>query len=242
MQEDMERPPAGARPVPLVRPGATPAPMRIKTRLMAIKDAVKAFVAERRDDRIGLVVFSDNAYVISPLTIDHDYVSRYVDMVDNEILKNEGMTAIGEGVALANYLLDRQSSGRADRRNRVVVLFTDGENNRGRDPVEVLNESDQASIRVHMVGVDLEDRTRNKESVQQLIGTVRQHGGRYFDANTVRDLDTASRTIDALEKAVLVSNVYTRDQPVYHWFAIPALMLFVVGMALRSVPYFIDQT
>src|SRR5436309_3719283 len=148
------------------------APMKsVKTRLTATKDAIKSFVASRRDDRIALVVFSDNAYVISPLTFDHEYVIRYVDLIDDQLLRGEGMTAIGDGLALANYLLARQSES-ASRRNQVVILFTDGENNKGRDPLEVLGESNAANIRVHMVGVDLEEQLRNKPQRQRLFHSI----------------------------------------------------------------------
>src|SRR5438105_557639 len=141
-------------------------PMKsVKSRLTATKDAIKSFVASRRDDRIALVVFSDNAYVISPLTFDHEYVIRYVDLIDDQLLRGEGMTAIGDGLALSNHLLATQSNG-ANRRNQVVVVFTDGENNKGRDPMEVLGESNAANIRVHMVGVDLEEEVRNKPQVR----------------------------------------------------------------------------
>ena len=104
-----------------------------KTRLEAVKDAIKSFVTRRRDDRLGLVVFSDNAYVVSPLSADHDYLLRYIDMVDDEILRGEGMTAVVEGLALPNYLLARQTVA-GHTRGRVLLLFTDGESNRSRAP------------------------------------------------------------------------------------------------------------
>ena len=151
------------------------------------------------------------------------------------------MTSIGDGLALANDLLARQSNG-TDRRNQVVVLFTDGENNHGRDPMEVLGEANAAHIRVHMVGVDLESEIRNRPQVQRLFQSVRRFGGRYFNANTERDLDAASRTIDSIEKGVLVSRPYVRDAPVYHWFALPALLCIAMAMGLRAIPFFIDQT
>jgi Ca-activated chloride channel family protein len=212
-----------------------------KTRLEATKDAIKSFVGRRRDDRIALVVFSDNAYVVSPLTFDHDYLTRYIDLVDDQILRGEGMTAIGDGLALSNYLLARQTTS-GGRRNQVVVLFTDGENNAGREPLAVLEQSDAANIRVHLVGVALEEEIRKKPQVQLLLQAVRRYGGRYFNANTIRDLDAASRTIDSLEKGVLVSRVYQHDTPVFQWFAIPALVCLAVAFALRAIPIFIDQT
>jgi len=151
------------------------------------------------------------------------------------------MTAIGDGLALANYLLVKQSNG-ADRRNQVVILFTDGENNKGRDPLDVLGESNAANIRVHLVGVDLEEEVRNKPQVQRLFQSVRRYGGRYFNATTGHDLELASRTIDQLEKGVLVSRPFVRDAPVYDWFAVPALACLAVAFGLRAIPFFLDYT
>lgn len=210
------------------------------TRLAATKAAIKRFVQGRRDDRIGLVVFSDNAYVVSPLTFDHDYLARYVDMVDEQILQGEGQTAIGEGLGLANYLLSRQQ--RPVGGQQVIVLFTDGENNRGRDPVEVLDESKAANIRVHMIGVSLDPEIEDRTEVRRLLQTVIKDGGKYYNATSSRDLDAAGKLIDQLEKGILVSRVYVRDSPVYAWFALPALLCLAGVMVLRSIPYFMDMT
>ena len=230
------------------------------TRLDATKDAIKSFVAARRDDRIALIVFSDNAYVVSPLTFDHEYVRRYVDLIDDQLLRGEGMTAVGDGLALANHLLastaarDASARGRgrslAEARqnatrgggNQVVILFTDGETNKGRDPLEVIGESNAAHIRVHMVGVDLEEEVRKRPQVQRLFQSVRRYGGRYFNASTTGDLEQASRTIDQIEKGVLVTRPFVRDAPVYQWFAVPGLICLALGMAVRAIPFFIDYT
>ena len=212
-----------------------------RTRMDAVKDAVRTFVRTRRDDRIGLVVFSDNAYVISPLTFDHDYLLHYVDYVDDKILQGEGQTAIGDGLALSNYVLSRQAT-KDSRFHQVIVLFTDGENNRGREPVDVLAESKAAGIRVHMIGVDLERDVKEKPSVQMLMAAIGDVGGRYFSADSERDLQAAQRTIDSMEKGLLVSKVYVRDVPVYEWFAVPALVALAAALGLRAIPYFVDQT
>jgi Ca-activated chloride channel family protein len=212
-----------------------------RTRMDAVKDAVRTFVRTRRDDRIGLVVFSDNAYVISPLTFDHEYLLHYIDFVDDKILQGEGQTAIGDGLALSNYVLSRQAT-KDSRGHQVIVLLTDGENNRGREPVDVLAESKAAGIRVHVIGVDLERDVKEKPSVQMLMAAVAEEGGKYFSADSERDLLAASRTIDQMEKGLLVSRVYVRDVPVYEWFAVPALVALAAALALRSIPYFVDQT
>ena len=219
----------------------TPRGQPFRTRLDATRDAIRAFVSRRIDDRIGLVVFSDNAYVISPLTFDHASLQHYIDLVDDQVLRGEGMTAIGDGLALANRLLARQAAV-PGARNKIVVVFTDGENNIGREPIDVLAESDAAGIRVHLIGIDLEETLRKKPPVQALLRAVTRYGGRYFDARTEGQLDAASRAIDATEKGVLISQTFRRDAPVFDWFALPALGCFAAAFALRAVPAFIDQT
>jgi Ca-activated chloride channel family protein len=216
-------------------------PKPVPTRLEATKAAIKTFVQLRHDDRLGLVVFSDHAYVISPLTFDHDYLLRYIDTVDDQMLRGEGMTAIGDGLALSDFLLARQSTSQGHR-NQVVVIFTDGENNIGRDPRDVLREADAAHVRVHMVGLAFEAEVKKKPEVQQLVRAVRQQGGRYFTADTADELTAASRAIDNVEKGVLISQTYQHDAPVYQWFAVPALVCLVLAMILRVLPIFLDQT
>jgi Ca-activated chloride channel homolog len=211
------------------------------TRLDATKAAIKTFVGRRIDDRIGLVVFSDNAYVVSPLTFDHQYLSRYIDMVDNDMLRGEGMTAIGEGLALSNFMLGKLAATPGPH-NKVIVLFTDGENTAGRDPLAALGQSHAAGIRVHVVGIGLEDDVRKKPQVQALLRAVTGYGGRYFDAASARELDAASRAIDAIEKGVLTARHYQRDAPVFQWFAIPALVALAAAFALGALPPLVDQT
>jgi Ca-activated chloride channel family protein len=67
------------------------------TRLEAVKEVMLSFVQKRHGDRIGLIVFSENAYVVAPLTQDVAYLTNYLRMVDNKTLSSEGQTAIGEG-------------------------------------------------------------------------------------------------------------------------------------------------
>lgn len=240
MQEPIEHKGPSAAQLAAMRLGQAPPPEApAQTRLDATKDAIRDFINRRREDRIGLVVFSDNAYVVSPPTFDRAYLLQYVDMIDDQMLRNEGMTAIGEGLALSDFLLTRRDVG---ARNKVVVIFTDGESNAGRDPVEMLAQANDANIRVHLVGVALEREEKDKPRVRQLIASVRRFGGRYFDAQNARDLDAASRAIDSIEKGVLVGHRYERDVAVYPWFALPALVCLALALALAAMPAFIDQT
>jgi Ca-activated chloride channel family protein len=210
------------------------------TRLETTKEALRALVSRRRGDRIGLVVFSDNAYVVSPLTFDYDSLLHYIEMVDDRILRGEGMTAIGEGIAVANHLLFRQRG--AERRSQVIVVFTDGEHNFGREPLGSLEQSDAAGIRVHLVGVDLEEEIKGKEAVRWLVAAVKAQGGKYFEADTERALFAASAEIDSLEKGLVRSKAYVRHAPAYQTFALGAAALVLAAVALRAIPFFADLT
>jgi Ca-activated chloride channel homolog len=218
----------------------TPRPLSGKTRLDTTKEALKDLISRRRDDRIGLIVFSDHPYLVSPLTFDHENLFRYVDMIDDQILRGEGMTAIGDGIALATQLLARQSPQEGG--HKLIVVFTDGENNTGRDPVNSLAEADRAAIRVHLIGVDLEDEIKKKPAVLQLVSTVRRLGGQYFNADTARELRDAYTRIDAMERGWLTSSVAVHSNPVFEWFAQPAAILLLAAAVLRAIPFFADLT
>jgi Ca-activated chloride channel family protein len=213
---------------------------RRESRLEVTKRAIVDFISRRPHDRIGMVVFSDNAYVVSPLTHDHAYLRRYVALINEQTLRSEGMTAIGEGIFVANALLARQSADQ--HRNRVIVVFTDGEHNHGRDPVGALADADRAGNRVHLIGVDLADEIKAKPQVLRLIQTVERLGGRYFTADTAGQLTAASRAIDTLETGVLVSRRSVRNAPAFEPFAAAAVLLICGAMLLRSIPAYIDLT
>jgi len=209
------------------------------TRLDVTRQALRSFINSRHGDRLGLVVFSNYAYVVSPLTIDRDYLLRYLDIVDGQILRNEAMTAIGDGIDMAAFVLDRQS----DRhRTKVIVVFTDGERNYGRDPLESLADANRADIRVHLVGVDLDEQIKERPAVQGLISAVRRYGGRYYEADDAVELRRAYTALDTLEKSLVISQTHVANEPVYHWFALGAVLLIGAALALNAIPFFSEMT
>lgn len=206
-------------------------------RIDAIKEALRDFIVRRRDDRIGVVVFSDHAYVVSPLTFDKEPLFGYFDLIDPGTLIGEGMTAIGDGITMATFLLSRQSPPASA--NKVIVVFTDGANNLGEDPVEALEDSSAAGVRVHVVGVDLEQEQQRHPEVGQFIAAVRQHGGRFYAADSRGELEAASRALDRIEKGPLSRKTYVRNNPAVRWFALSALALLLTAVGLRTLPFFI---
>jgi Ca-activated chloride channel family protein len=215
-----------------VRPSVT-APTRIE----AVKQALRTFIQRRPSDRIGVVVFSDNSYVVSPLTLDHEHLLGYFNLIDPRMLVGEGMTAIGEGIDTGMLLLRRQST--SERRNKVVMVFTDGVSNVGRDPIQSLEDATRAGTRVHVVGVDLEQEIKRSQEAEKFIEAIRNWGGRYYAAESSADLEAAARSLDELEQGEVKTNAYLRNEPVVQWMAPAALVMLLLAVGLRAVPIFI---
>ncbi|MEY4776309.1 MAG: hypothetical protein RL759_822, partial [Verrucomicrobiota bacterium] len=94
------------------------------TRWQASYTVIQDFIAKRSDDRIGAVVFSGKPYLLSPITINRDWVSKGVDRMHIGIIREAG-TAIGDGVAMA---LDRMKNLKG-KNSKVLILLTDGDDN-----------------------------------------------------------------------------------------------------------------
>src|SRR5262249_56116695 len=96
------------------------------------------FVQKRHGDRIGLIAFSENAYVVAPLTQDVAYLTKYLRMVDNKTLASEGQTAVGEGILTAINLAEQQRQGSGKSLSKTMLVLTDGAHNTGRDVFDAL--------------------------------------------------------------------------------------------------------
>ena len=130
------------------------------TRLEAVKEVMLSFVQKRHGDRIGLIVFSENAYVVAPLTQDIAYLTNYLRMVDNKTLASEGQTAIGEGILTALNLAEQQKQGIGKGLSKVMIVLTDGENNTGRDVYAAIQKAAQTGFKIYFIGVEVEERRR----------------------------------------------------------------------------------
>ncbi len=115
-------------------------------RLNAIKEVVYDFVDSSIGDRIGIVAFAGDATVVCPLTTDHGSVVSFIDRLDTNEPIRQG-TGIGNAIHLAvNRFRDSEAG-------RVLILLTDGENNKGLDPIEAAEEAADAGVRVYTVGI-----------------------------------------------------------------------------------------
>ena len=118
---------------------------REATRVDAIREVTRKFIEGRPNDRIGIIAFAGRPYVVSPMTLDHDWLLQNLDRVRIGLV--EDGTAIGSAMAAAaNRLNDKRS------KSRVIVLLTDGENNAGKIPPNTAAEAVKA-LKIHLYAI-----------------------------------------------------------------------------------------
>jgi Ca-activated chloride channel family protein len=217
---------------------------RPRNRLAVAKEAVAAFIEGRRSDRIGLVVFAGRGYTACPLTLDYDVLLEI--LAGTFLAERDEGTAIGMGMAMAlNRLRD------SDARSKVVVLLTDGRNNRGAiDPSTAASLAATLGIRVYAIGVGargeapfpVQDPILGKRYVylradideNTLRSIATSTGGRYFRATDRESLHQILVEIDALEKTEIKVKHYTHYSELFPLIAWPAFGLLMVEMVLAS--------
>jgi Ca-activated chloride channel family protein len=173
----------------------------------AVKRVVNDFLGDLRNDRVGMVIFSGEAIVLGPPTLDYAASQKLVDPIETGTLT--GGTAIGTGLATGiNILRD------SDARSKVVILLTDGENNGGDiSPLDAANMAKLLGIRVYTIGavtlMATADKDVSSDTVdEQLMRKIaEQTGGHYYRVSDENSLAEVYREIESLEK----SHVGTRD-------------------------------
>ncbi|MBM4074610.1 MAG: VWA domain-containing protein [Planctomycetes bacterium] len=245
------------------------------SRLEAVKHVINEFVigsksnglAGRRDDQVGVVAFGGFADSKCPLTLDHGALVEIVKglsvpkpirdrrgrVVNDEALKEELATAIGDGVAVA---IDRLRNAKSQ--SKVIILLTDGDNNAGVvDPREAAAIANESSIRMFTIGIGRtgmvpipqEDAFGKKVLVsahfrideELLREMARTANGEYFHADDSSGLLRVYSQIDQLAKSNFEESKYSEYTELFASFAWPgAILLFTVGVLkktrFRSLP------
>ena len=199
-----------------------------QNRLEVARAQVKEFVRMRASDRIGVVAFSGEALTQVPLTADHMVVLSAIDQLQPGQL--EDGTAIGTAIATASNRLRAATTS-----SKVLVLLTDGVNNRGQvDPRTAARAASAFGIRIYAIGVGTEGmapvpvgrglfglryETQRVEIDDALLTEVaRATGGRYFRAKDAAGLERITREIDRLERTPTLAR---RSLPRSEWYVVP---------------------
>lgn len=213
-------------------------------RLEAAKKTAAEFVRNRPNDRIGLVAFSGESIMMCPITTDHARVLEQVEALRSGML--EDGTAIGDGLASAVARLKD-----SEAKSKVVILMTDGVNNKGMIYPETASDLAQTlGIRVYTIGVGTQGKAEspvglypNGQVAYQYIDVeiddalleqiAQKTGGRYFRATSNDKLREIYSEIDKLEKTRLFSVEYQSEPDLYAPFAMAALLLLGAEIILR---------
>lgn len=223
------------------------ADFRPNNRLFVAKEVLSEFISSRANDRIGLVVFSGQAYTQAPLTLDYGVLKEVVKQLRTRVL--EDGTAIGDAVATAlNRLRDSEA------KSRVVVLITDGDNNAGRvSPLDAADAAKALGIPVYSIlvgkggkvpfptGQDIFGQTAwrdveiaiNPDLLKEMAART---GGEFFRATDRQTLkDGLQKILDSLERTKLIDGgAMATYRERFHPFLLLAAFLLVLEFLLRS--------
>jgi Ca-activated chloride channel family protein len=215
-----------------------------QNRMEVAREKLKRFVMGRKTDRVGLVAFSGEALTQVPLTTDYPVVLAAIDNL--QVGQLEDGTAIGTAIATAANRL-RNSPGRS----RVMVLLTDGENNRGAiDPRTAAQAAGAFGIRIYTIGVGSEGmapvpvgrgvfglRYENRpvkidEPLLTEIATTT--GGKYFRAKDAAALQAIYEQIDRLERSAVEAKAFIRYTEQFRWPLLFGVVALVGELWLRA--------
>ncbi len=211
-------------------------------RLEAAKDVATKFIAGRPNDKMGLVVFSGESFTQCPLTTDHAVLINLFKDIESGMI--EDGTAIGNGLATSVARLKESNAI-----SKVIILLTDGENNRGEiAPVTAAELAKTYGIRVYTIGVgtigtapypvqtpfgtQLRDvEVKIDEATLQKIADITD--GKYFRATNNESLVKIYEDIDKLEKSKIEVKEYSRKQEEYQRFALLGGLILLAGLFLK---------
>lgn len=220
-------------------------------RFIAARDVAAEFIGDRVSDRIGLIVFAAQAFTQVPLTIDYSFLKEMLDKVEVGII--EDGTAIGTALLTAvNRLKDSAA------KSKVVILLTDGQNNRGEiDPATAAEAARAMRVRVYTIGVGAhgsapflaDDPFYGQRMMQipveideeMLTSVAEKSGGKYFRATNAGALRAIYDEIGELEKTKIEERIYTEYAELYPLFLWPAFVLLLLELVfsttrLRQLP------
>jgi Ca-activated chloride channel family protein len=220
-------------------------PVQRLTRLDTAKEVILDFVARRKNDRIGVVVFGRSAYILSPPTLDKSLLSTLVSKMELGLIDGNG-TAIGDAVGTAVARLRRSTA-----RSKAIILLTDGDSNAGSIAPDYAAHLAQAQgVKVFTVQIGNGDDVDVQEGVD-LFGQprfVREHfpvnpdllrriatttGGDAFIATDKKGLEQSMHSIlDKLEKTRFEAQAATMED-LFGFFLVPAVALIAIETLVR---------
>ena len=225
-------------------------------RLEAAIESVKIFIGKRPYDRIGMILFGKDAFVQSPLTIDHHILEYFISKLSKKNLDRNirSQTAIGESIMLSMIALDAKKELQGNT-SKIVILVTDGENTGGEiDPITAAKLANTLAIKVYSIGIGKSSEVQAKieqnsqsipfESMMDettLKSIASLTGGKYFNASSEKDMVDIFLEIDTIEKKSISGKKSLDGVEIHQGFLGVAFLFFILEIMtkvfiLRSFP------
>jgi Ca-activated chloride channel family protein len=211
-------------------------------RLEAAKNVAREFIEGRIQDRIGLVVFSGDAFSLAPLTTDYDLLKQYLEEISFEMIDSRG-TAIGSALAVVTNRMRESTT-----KSKVCILLSDGDSNAGNiDPLTAANLASAYDIKVYTIvvgkeglvpmGKDFFGRPQMypntiDETTLRKIAEISK--GEFFRATSNEALKNVFERIDTYEKAEIKETRYKNTADYYYIYLQWAVAFFLFWLFLKS--------
>ena len=216
------------------------------SRMEVAKEVAEQFIRSRPVDRIGIVIFSGEAFTQVPLTTDKNTLVTHIQSLESRRYLTDG-TSIGEGLATAVGRLSQSNA-----KSKVIILLTDGKEDppetRLIDPLTALEIAKAQGVKVYSIGMgaiptSIVERTDDKPTQrnpaidfidEELLRKIADEtGGRYFRARDREGLENIYEQIDKMEKSKIEITSYKRYEERFLPFVLAALGFLFIEMLLR---------
>jgi Ca-activated chloride channel homolog len=212
-------------------------------RIDVVKSVVSKFIEERPDDRIGIIAFAGAPYLVSPITLDHDWLLQNLDRVT--VGDRDDGTAIGLAIAASVNRLRGSSA-----KSKVVILLTDGVNNTGKiSPLAAAEAAKAMGVKIYTIGVGvrgeapipIRDAAGNRRLImirvdvdeKTLQAIAGETGGKFYRATDTYSLQEIYEQINRFEKSAQTVQKFEHVEELYPWALIPALAILGLGLLLQ---------
>ncbi len=217
-------------------------------RIEVVKSVVSRFIEERSGDRIGLIAFAAAPYLVSPLTLDHDWLQQNLERVSTAVGADDG-TAIGSAIAASVNRLRTTTA-----KSKVVILLTDGMNNTGKiAPIAAAEAAKAMGVKIYTIGVGvrgmapipMRDEAGNmhlimdkvdvdEKTLQTVAGLT---GGTFYRATDTDSLQKIYEQINRLEKTAQTVQKFEHYDELYSWALIPSVAILGFALLLQHTRF-----